>query len=127
MRHLLLALPLVLGLFQDEAGIDDLVRKLDDADLEAREGAVRDLVKAGAKALEPLRKALKSESAEVRLRATQALRTIENDLKARQVCPDPKPLALKRSGTVGEILDDLARQSGAKIDAAPALRESKAT
>ncbi|HTF55993.1 MAG TPA: HEAT repeat domain-containing protein, partial [Planctomycetota bacterium] len=126
MRHLLLALPLILGLLQDDARIDDLVRKLDDADLEVREGAVRDLVKAGAKALEPLRKALKSESAEVRLRATQALRTIENDLKARQVCPEHKPLALKRSGTVGEILDDLAGQTGAKFDASPSLRESKA-
>lgn len=126
MIRLLLALPLLLGFAQDDAAIQDLIRRLDDSDLEVREKAVRDLIQAGGKALEPLRKALSSESAEVRARAAQAIRSIEKDIRSREVCPDHKPLALKRTGTVAEILEDLGRLSGARFDASPELRALKA-
>ncbi len=126
MIRLLLVLPLLFGFAQDESAIQDLIKRLDDSDLETREKAVRDLIKAGSKAVEPLRKALSSESAEVRVRAAQALKAIENDLRAREVYPEHKALSLKRSGNVGEILDDLGRLTGAKFDAAPEHREMKA-
>lgn len=126
MSRLLLAIPLLLGLAQDPSAIQDLIKRLDDSDLETREKAVRDLIKAGSKALEPLRRALSSESAEVRVRAAQALKAIESGLQAREVYPEPKALSLKRTGSVGEILDDLGRMTGARFDAAPEHRELKA-
>ena len=125
MRHLMLALPLLLGFVQDEAAIRDLIRKLDDTDLEVRDKALTELTKAGRAALELLRQAEKSESAEVRARATQAIRVIESQLKAKEVYPEYKPLPLKKSGTVGEILDELAKQSGAKFEVAAELRQLK--
>src|SRR5688572_6887255 len=127
MLRLLLVLPLLAGFVQDDAALHDLLRKLDDADLEVRDKAVRDLIQVGARALEPLRKAMKSESAEVRTRAAQALRAIESDLQAREVCPPHKALNLKRSGTVGEILDELARSTGLRFDASADLKSLKAS
>src|SRR6266850_4893568 len=124
--RLFLALPLLLAFAQDDAAIQDLIRRLDDGDPEIREKSQRELIKAGSKALEPLRKALSSESAEVRVRAAQAIRSIENDLKAREVYPAFKALALKRTGTAGEILEDLSRQTGVKFDASPEQRRTKA-
>jgi len=125
MRSLLIALPLLVGFVQDEAAIQDMIRRLDDADLEVREKAVKDLIAAGSKALEPLRKAAASESAEVRARAAQAMKAIELAIGIRQVYPDHKPLSLKRTGTVGEILEDLVRLTGARIDASPEQRALK--
>jgi hypothetical protein len=126
MIRLLIALPLLVALPQEDAAIQALIRKLDDADLEVREKAVRDLIQTGARALEPLRKALTSESAEVRARAAQAIRSIEHEVRSREVCPAYKPLALKRAGTVAEVLEDLSRLAGARFDASPDLRAMKA-
>ena len=126
MIRVLLALPLLLGFAQDDSSIQDLIKRLDDSSLEVREKAARDLVKIGAKALEPLRKAASSENAEVRVRAEQAIRAIETEIKSREVCPPSKPFTLKRTGTVGEILDELGRLSGAQFDATPEQRGLKA-
>lgn len=126
MIRLLLVLPLLLGVAQDEPAIQDLIKRLDDSDLEAREKAMRELIKIGAKALEPLRKAASSESAEVRVRAEQAIRAIETEIKSREVCPPGKPFTLKRAGTVGEILDELNRLTGGRFEATLEQREIKA-
>ena len=127
MLRLALLLPLLVGFAQDDATIHELIRKLDDADLEVRDKAVRELIQAGAKAMEPLRKAATSESAEVRMRATQAIRAIESDIKAREVCPPHKALDLKKSGTVGQILADLIRQTGFTFQASADQMALKAT
>lgn len=126
MIRLMLVLPLLLGFAQDDAALQDLIKKLDDSSLEVREKALRDLVKLGPKALESLRKAVSSESAELRVRAEQAIRAIELEVKSREVCPPSKPFTLKKSGTVGEILDELARLSGTPFEAATEQRELKA-
>ena len=127
MRRLLLAVPLLLGFVQDEAAIRDLIRKLDDTDLEVRESALAKLVQAGPPALEPLRQASKSESAEVRIRAAQAIRAIEVHVRTREIYPAFKPLGLKRSATVGELLDDLAARTGTKFEATAEQRKLKAS
>jgi hypothetical protein len=85
------------------------------------------IIAAGPKALEPLRKAVSSESAEVRVRAAQAIKAIELAIKTREVYPDHKPLSLKKTATVGEILEELGRQTGAKFDASPEQRALKTT
>jgi hypothetical protein len=126
MIRLLLALPLLVS-FAQEPTIEDLIKRLDDSDLEAREKAVKDLIKIGAKALEPLRKAAASESAEVRARAEQAIRFIEIGIKSREVCPPYPAFTLKHSGTVGEVLDELAKLSGARIEASAEQRAGKAS
>src|SRR5262245_60101676 len=126
MLRFLLALPLLLGFAQDDATIRDLIRKLDDSDLEVRDKAQRDLIQAGAKAMEALKKALASDSAEVRSRAGQAIRAIELERSKAEVCPPYKKFTLKRSGTVGEILDDLVRETGIQLDASKEFRERKA-
>src|SRR5688572_10179204 len=122
MIRLILALPLLFGFAQDDAAIRELIRKLDDADVEVRDQAMRDLIQAGPKALEALRKAMTSDSAEVRMRSGQALKVIETEVKAREVCPPHKALGLKQSGTVGEILEELSRRTGARFDASGDLR-----
>lgn len=125
MLRILLAIPLVLAFTQDDATIQDHIRRLDDSDLEVREKALRELIKAGSKALEPLRKVLASESAEVRSRATQAIRAIESELQSREAYPAYKAWTLKRSGTVGEILDDLVKLTGVRVEASAEHRAKK--
>ena len=126
MMRFLLALPLLLGFAQDDAAIRDLIKRLDDTDLEVREKALKDLIQAGPKALDALKKALASESAEVRSRAGQAIRAIELERSRGEVCPPYRKFTLKRSGTVGEILDDLVRETGIQAEASKEFRDRKA-
>jgi hypothetical protein len=116
---MLLLLPLFLGFDQEEGRIKDLIRKLDDVELEVREKATRDIIQEGTRALPALREALKSGSAEVRQRAESAIRAIENESKAREVCPPYKPLALKaEKAPIANLIAELEKQSGVRVVAA---------
>jgi len=111
-----LLLPLFLAPLQDDSRIKDLIGKLDDVELETRENATQDLIKAGTPALQALREALKSGSAEVRKRAETAIRAIESDVKAREVCPPYKPLALKGDkAPIAELIAELEKQAGVRV------------
>ena len=58
MIRFLFALVLLVPLFQDEAQVKDLVRRLDDAELEIREKAAAELLRCGPKAVAALKEAL---------------------------------------------------------------------
>lgn len=56
--------------------VNALIQQLDDADFQARESAVRQLVKIGPPATEPLEAGMRSDSPEVRVRSARTLREI---------------------------------------------------
>jgi len=126
--RLLLPLLAFLVLFQDDARIKDLVKKLDDVELEARENATQDLIKAGTSALPALREALKSGSAEVRKRADTAIRAIESEAKAKEVCPPYKSLTLKGDkAPIAGLVAELEKQAGVRVSAAEGVLSGTAT
>ncbi|MBI4564779.1 MAG: hypothetical protein HY716_08835, partial [Planctomycetes bacterium] len=94
MIRLLPLLALGLLLPQDEAQIRTWIKQLDDAGIEAREQALRELIKAGAAAEPLLREAQQSESPEVRMRVAEALEAIALARKAKEVYREPAPLTL---------------------------------
>lgn len=107
---------------QEDARLQDLVRKLEDDAFDVREQAQSDLVKLGEPALPALRKILEEskDRAELRLRVAAALREIETLAKSRLVCPDAKLATLKAEAQpLGRVLEELARQYGVTIDASP--------
>lgn len=125
MHRLLIALALAAlpAAPQDDARIKELIQKLDDDGFEAREQAEKELVAIGEPALPLLRKAAeeaekRKDGGEVKVRTLSALRAIEFAAKARQVYIEPKKVTLKLMGSdLGQVLDELARQTGVKFDA----------
>lgn len=121
-------LPLLLLLLpaQDPA---ELIRKLEDDAFDVREQAQTDLVKLGEAALPALKAALagSKDRAELRLRVEATLREIELAVKSRQVCPEPKRLTLKADGPLRAVLEEIAKQSDVRIDAAALDVEAKTT
>ncbi|MBI4563751.1 MAG: HEAT repeat domain-containing protein, partial [Planctomycetes bacterium] len=125
LRYLpLLALGLLLP--QDEAQIRTWIKQLDDAGIEVREQALRELIKAGATAEPLLREAQQSESPEVRMRAAEALGAIALARKAKEVYREPAPLTLSHENApISAILEDLAARSGLRIDASAVKLEGE--
>lgn len=118
-----LALTSLPCLAQDDARILDLIQKLDDDSFEAREQAEKALVAIGEAAVPHLRKAAeeaekRKDRGEVRVRALSALRAIEFAAKSAKVYAEPKLVTLELSDApLSAVLDELARQTGAKFDA----------
>lgn len=94
---------------QDDARIEELVRKLSDPSIEVREEAGRELVRIGAKAVPFLEKAAASGDPEARERAAAALRKI----RARQRAAD---LGLEKliPAEVRAKIPDLLERAGAE-------------
>jgi hypothetical protein len=114
-----LALTLSLGLAaQDDTGIRDLIRKLDDSEFQVREDAFNALVKLGSKAVAALKEAAeKGESPEVKLRASEALKAIELAEKTAQVYREPALVTADFKETpVAKAIEEIARQAGVKVE-----------
>lgn len=128
MRSLLAIL--VLGLFGQDGPVRDLVQKLEDDSVDAREKAQKDLVARGDDSLPVLRELLESPTAsgELKLRAAAVIREIELAAKAAKVYREPKRITLNAADrTLREILDEVARQTEAKIDASAVDLAAKVT
>jgi len=117
------AVLILLSLPQDDARVQELIQQLEDDNFDVRDRAEKALVAAGDAALGPLKKAIadaqaRKDGGELLLRSTSALRQIELASKARKVYQDPKTVTLRvRDEELGKVLDEVSRQTGAKIDA----------
>src|SRR5258706_2543284 len=122
---LVLALP-----FAQDGAVRELIRQLEDDNVEARDRAQKQLAAAGEDALPALRDVAEaaSSSGELKLRAAAAIREIELGAKIAKVYKEPKKLTLKASDTMlREILDEIARQTGVTIDATAVDGAAKVT
>src|SRR5258706_14142400 len=115
----LLLTVLVLPALTQDAPVGDLIRKLEDDRVGAREQAQKGLAALGEAAIPALREVVDSprSSGELKLRAAAAIRDIELAVKSAKVYREPKRLTLKADDTMlREILDEIARQAGVEID-----------
>lgn len=116
MRALFLLLLLA---FPQDPAVRDLLQQLEDDNADVREKAQKQLGGLGESAIPLLKEVAESprSSGELKLRVLAALKEIDLAGKTAKVYVEPKRVTLKADGTVlREILDELARQSGLKID-----------
>ncbi|HEY7327434.1 MAG TPA: hypothetical protein VH592_07340 [Gemmataceae bacterium] len=110
--------------------IDKLIEQLGSGSFAEREKASKDLAAIGMPALEALRKAAKSEDAEIRKRAEDILPKIERQAESVRVLT-PKRMTLTYKDTpLGEAVDDFHKKSGYNIqlhDPDGKLKERKIT
>ncbi len=85
--------------------ISELVAKLSDDDIRVREDATQKLILLGEPALEAVKKAVASEEAEVRERATRIVRDIERNLKIAKIYQPPVPITLAGKKSIQDALD----------------------
>lgn len=126
----LLLVPVLAAVLAQEPAVRDLIRQLEDDNVEARERAQKQLGALGEDALPALREtvAAASSSGELKLRAAAAIREIELGAKIARVYKEPKRITLKGSDTMlREILDELARQTGVPIDSGSVDGAAKVT
>ena len=110
-----LALALLAVLPQDglEKKIADLVARLSDDSIDAREQAVKDLADLGPPAIPVLRKAMVKLDGEVRGRVDQAIKAIEARDTLAQSLPPFKTVTLDhRNRPAKEALEEIARHAG---------------
>ena len=118
---------------QDDAKIGELIQRLEDDSVEAREGAQKELVRIGEAALAPLRKAVEQAGAaedrgELRVRGSAAIRQIELAVKSRAVYQDPKLVTFRAAGTkLSQAAAAIGAQAGVKIDASGVDGEAEVT
>jgi hypothetical protein len=113
-------LALFMALAQDPAEIQEWVRKLGDEDFATREEAERRLAQIGGAAASELEKASTSPDPEVRERSLRILAAIERNEGRRRLLGIPLRIALDRTASVREILEEL-RDAG-PIDTARIIR-----
>jgi hypothetical protein len=127
---LLVSLPSPAGESADKEKIDKLIDQLGSDTFAQRKKAVKELAAVGAPALEALRKAAKSEDAEVRKHAEELVKKIEKEVASAQIL-GPKRLHLVYKDTpVPEAVADFQKKSGYKIhlhDPEGKLKERKIT
>ncbi len=118
---------------QDDPEIRRLIERLEDDSYEVRERAQKDLVQLGERALPALRKAVaeaagSADRGELKARAQAAVRGIELAVKARGVYSEPRTITLDAADArLEEILNEIARQAGVRIDSSDVDREARAT
>src|ERR1043166_6410167 len=110
------ALVLIAFLPQEEASIARWIEQLADESLETREGARQELCRFG-KAAEPLlRRAAKSENAEIRGRSDLILVAIAKRDRTKRFEPDPSLITLTReNATLQEVLEAIGKQTATSI------------
>jgi len=116
--RLLLAI-LALGFLQQEAPFRELIQKLEDDSAQTRDKAQKDLGALGEAALPSLKEVVAStrSSDELKLRAAAAIREIELAVRTAKVYREPNRITVRAADTMlREVLDEVARQSGVKID-----------
>src|SRR6266849_3271622 len=106
------ALPTNAAPAPDAAKIDKLIAQLGSAKFDEREQATKDLDAIGAPALEALRKATKSEDAEVRMRATELAKAIEKRAESENVLKPTKIHLVFKDTPVTEAVEEFKKKSG---------------
>jgi hypothetical protein len=133
MRALAAALLLTLPTAQDDARIAELIQRLEDDSVEARENAQKELIRIGEPALAPLRKAVEqagtsADRGELRVRGSAAIRQIDLAVKSRAVYQDPKLVTFRASGMkLSEAAASIGKQAGVRIDASAVDGEAAVT
>lgn len=123
MRITILGLILAVALYADaeqpepakDGDIDRLVARLSSRGFAAREGATKALIEIGAPALDALRKAMASPDAEVRRRATQVVRQIEQRVESEFVLKPTRVRLILKDTPVPDAVAELARKAGVPI------------
>jgi hypothetical protein len=96
-----------------EKRVADLVGRLGDPSIEAREQAVEDLVRLGPPAVPALRRAAASLDGEARGRLDAALRTLALAEALHRTLPPLRSVTLDvRNRPIREVFEDIGRQSG---------------
>jgi len=96
----------------DQARIDALIRKLGNSSFVQRELAAKELEKIGEPALDPLRKAAKTDDVETSRRLKELIRTFEERAITKQIL-EPKDVHLNVTDvTVQQAIAELAGRSG---------------
>lgn len=116
-----LALAALLGLSQDPARIEELVKKLGAADFAEREKAAEELRKEGKAAEGALRKAAASEDPEVRTRAQALLEELEAEKPRRRPGPPPGFQGFRGSSVQVQTVNGDSTYVITPGDGAPAL------
>lgn len=112
------ALLLLAWAVPQEPSLQDLLRRLDDDGIEAREQALDALAARGPAAVPELERAMAGASDERRIRLAEALRRIRTRERLAKVMPEPLPVTLDaRNRTVRDVAAALARASRTPIDA----------
>ena len=110
---------LLLALFGQDPAVRELLQKLEDDRVEAREKAQKDLAALGESVIPHLREVVESErsSGELKLRAAAAIREIELGVKAAKVYREPARMTVRAAeDALRDVLDDLSRQAGVPIE-----------
>lgn len=109
---LIMSMPCPANDFVNKENIDKLIDQLGSGSFVEREKASKQLADIGLPALEALRKAAKSEDAEVRKRAEEILPRIERQADSVRILA-PKRVHLTYKDTpLGEAVDDFQKKSG---------------
>jgi hypothetical protein len=118
---------------QEAGRIQELIRNLDDDSFEVREAAERELIAIGPAAIPSLKAVIadadrQKDKTELKIRATSALRGIEFAAKAKQYYVEPKLVTLKaRDADLGQVLTDLEKQTGVRIQSGSVDPKAKVT
>lgn len=115
MKNTLVALLLVLAPAQDslDKKVTELISKLSDDSIDAREQAVRDLAELGLQAIPVLEKAMGRLEGEGRGRVEEAIKAIRARDTLARTLPPVKPVTLEhRNRPAREALEEIGRQAG---------------
>jgi hypothetical protein len=112
---LLISLPSPAGESADKEKIDKLIDQLGSDSFAQRKKAVKELAAIGPPALEGLRKAAKSEDAEVRKQAEELVKKIEKEAASAKILAPKRVHLVYKDTPVPEALADFQKKSGYAI------------
>ncbi|MCI0458657.1 MAG: hypothetical protein L0Z62_16975 [Gemmataceae bacterium] len=104
---------------QESKKVAALIGQLGARDFRAREQATKALEALGSQALEALRQACKSDSAEVRWRAAGLVRRIERRLASEQLLTPTKIRLNYKDTPLDDVLQDLMKRTGVQVRLQP--------
>jgi hypothetical protein len=110
--------------------IDKLIEQMGSGTFSEREKATKELAAIGPPALEALRKAAKSDDAEVRKRAKELIPKIERQAEIKRVLAPKRVHLVYKDTPLGEAVADFQKKSGYRIylhDPEGKLKERKIT
>jgi hypothetical protein len=126
----LISLPCPAGEAPSKEKIDKLIEQMGSGNFTEREKATKELSDIGVPALEALRKAAKSDDAEVRKRAEELLPKIERAAESARVLAPKRVHLVYKDAQLSEALTDFQKQSGYSmelLDPDGKLKERKIT
>ncbi len=113
---LLISLPSSADPAPSKEKIDTLIEQLGSGSFAEREKATKELADIGVPALEALRKAAKSEDAEVRKRVEDILPRIERQAESARVLVPKRVHLIYKDTPLGEAMADFGKKSGYNIE-----------